>query len=184
MVRVISGEFRSRVLQSVPGTDVRPTPDRLRESLFNILAPDLEGAVFLDAYAGSGAVGIEALSRGAANAVFIENSKIALGVIEANLKVLGISGRASVLRGKVKKSLLRDWRILPSWDPPYPLEVEYKVALGILGQDARVRIVVAQHSVRFSLAQEYGHLEKYRELRQGENTLSFFHIRSTEAKRE
>ena len=71
-MRVIGGEFRSRVLKSLPGLDVRPTPDRLREALFNILAPRIEGCVFADLYAGTGAVGIEALSRGAARAVFVE----------------------------------------------------------------------------------------------------------------
>ena len=74
-MRVIGGEFRSRRLKSIPGLATRPTSDRLRETLFDILGAQVEGAVFLDAYAGTGAVGIEALSRGAARAVFIERSK-------------------------------------------------------------------------------------------------------------
>ena len=71
-MRVIAGALRSRRLVSAPGLDTRPTPDRLRESLFSILAPRLEGAVFVDLYAGTGAVGIEALSRGASRAIFVE----------------------------------------------------------------------------------------------------------------
>ena len=71
-MRVIGGEFRSRVLKSFRACDMRPTPDRLRETLFNILAPRIDGAVFVDVYAGTGAVGIEALSRGAARAIFVE----------------------------------------------------------------------------------------------------------------
>ena len=75
-MRVIAGEFRSRRLKSIPGLATRPTPDRLRQRLFDILGSRVEGAVFLDAYAGTGAVGIEALSRGAARAVFIEKARM------------------------------------------------------------------------------------------------------------
>ena len=89
-MRVIGGEFRSRMLKSLPGLDVRPTPDRLRETLFNVLAPRIEGVVLGDVSAGTGAVGIEALSRGAARAVFIEETKAAIGAIRENLRSLGI----------------------------------------------------------------------------------------------
>src|SRR6516225_6518187 len=104
-MRVIGGEFRSRRLQSMPGLDVRPTPDRIREALFSILAPRIEGAVFVDAYAGTGAVGIEALSRGAARAVFIEHNRAAITVLHANLKSLGAEDSAQVLSGRVKALL-------------------------------------------------------------------------------
>jgi 16S rRNA (guanine966-N2)-methyltransferase len=173
-VRVIAGEFRSRVLKTVPGPDVRPTPDRLREALFNILAPDLPRCVFLDAYAGSGSVGIEALSRGAARAIFIEQSKEALAVLDANLKALGLLERASVMRAGVRKKMLPDLADLVFLDPPYHLEKEYALVLGALESDTRAEIVVAQHSIRTEIAGEYGHLKKYRELRQGESALSFF----------
>lgn len=173
-MRVIAGEFRSRLLQSVPGLEVRPTPDRLRETLFNILTPEISGAVFLDAYAGSGAVGVEALSRGAASAIFIENAKVAIGVIEANLKSLRLGGQATILRGSVRKKLATGLADLVFLDPPYPLESEYAAALGILADDERVRIVVVQHSARFQISEEYGRLRRYREVRQGDNALSFF----------
>src|SRR5215204_4390646 len=99
-MRVIAGEFRSRVLKTVPGMDTRPTPDRLRESLFNVLAPEIEGVVFLDAYAGSGAVGIEAISRGAAKAILIERSRSAANVIRENIAALKLAGRIEVLHGR------------------------------------------------------------------------------------
>src|SRR5579862_1486568 len=95
-MRVIAGEFRSRRLNTIPGLALRPTPDRLREALFNVLAPRIEGAIFLDAYAGTGAVGIEALSRGAARAIFIEKHFSAVRVIRENLEALGIADRATV----------------------------------------------------------------------------------------
>ena len=80
-MRVIGGEFRSRRLKSLPGLDTRPTPDRLRETLFDVLAFRIGGALFVDAYAGTGAVGIEALSRGARYAVFVEKKRQAAEVI-------------------------------------------------------------------------------------------------------
>ena len=98
-MRVIGGEFRSRKLKTLPGLALRPTPDRLREALFNVLAPRIEGAVFVDAYAGSGAVGIEALSRGAARAIFLEKHFAATRLIRENLRSLGIEDRASVAYG-------------------------------------------------------------------------------------
>ncbi len=93
-MRVIGGEFRSRVLKSIPGLDVRPTPDRLREALFSILTPRIEGAVFTDFYAGTGSVGIEALSRGAAKAIFVDTNRAAVGVIRENLRSLGLEDRS------------------------------------------------------------------------------------------
>src|SRR5882762_3123836 len=95
-MRVIAGEFRSRRLKTLPGHALRPTPDRLREALFNVLAMRVEGSTFLDAYAGSGAVGIEALSRGAAHAIFIEKHFGAARIIRENLAALGIENRATV----------------------------------------------------------------------------------------
>src|SRR5215204_3935346 len=100
-MRVIAGEFRSRRLKTLPGLETRPTPDRLRESLFNILASRIEGVTFLDAYAGTGAVGIEALSRGAARAIFIERTRAATEIIRENLAALNLTTRAEVLQGRV-----------------------------------------------------------------------------------
>src|SRR5579884_3635994 len=98
-MRIIAGRFRSRKLNPVPGLHVRPTPDRLREALFNVLQTRIEGTVFLDAYAGTGAVGIEALSRGASRVVLIEKRADALAVLRENVHSLGITSEVTVVRG-------------------------------------------------------------------------------------
>ena len=92
--------MRSRRLKSIPGAATRPTPDRLRETLFDILAPRIPGAVFLDAYAGTGAVGIEALSRGASHAYFLERNRAAMAAIRENLAALGLESRATRSPGR------------------------------------------------------------------------------------
>ena len=168
-MRVIAGEFRSRRLKSVPGLEVRPTPDRLREALFNVLAPRLSGAVFLDGYAGSGSVGIEALSRGAKRAIFIERNGRALEVLRDNLKSLAIEDRTLVARA-LRKEHTADIAFI---DPPYHLEDEYRRALELLA-GTECRLAIAQHAARFALEASYGGLTKARVLRQGDNCLSFF----------
>ena len=172
-MRVIAGKFRSRVLKTLPGRDVRPTPDRLREALFSILAPQLEGSVFLDAYAGSGSVGIEALSRGAGRAVFIEKDRAAMMLIRENLRALGADGRAEVVFGKTVPLVAKHPADIVFLDPPYPLESEYAAALNLLGRKPP-RLAIAQHSSRFELEESYGGLVRFRVLKQGENSLSFY----------
>lgn len=135
-VRIIAGTYRSRVLEAPPGETTRPTSDRLRETLFNVLAPRIEGAAFLDLYAGSGAVGLEALSRGAARVTFVEQEAKALRVLRGNLERLGIGsgfrvaarGVQAFLRGKSTETF--DVVYL---DPPWDGAGEYEAALGILG---------------------------------------------------
>ncbi len=123
-MRVIGGEFRSRRLQSMPGMDVRPTPDKIREALFNIISAEIEGAVFVDAYAGTGAVGIEALSRGARHAIFIEKDRAAVDLIRTNLAALGVEPRARVIQGPAAMHLARLEAHIVFIDPPYPREQE------------------------------------------------------------
>ncbi len=172
-MRVIAGEFRSRLLKSLPGLETRPTPDRVRESLFNVLAPRIEGAVFLDAYAGTGAVGIEALSRGAERVIFLEKSAAAVKVIHQNLAALGVEERAQVLSGPVSAHLERQRADIVFLDPPYEMEREYAKALAILGRTAPP-LVVVQHSKHFRPEERYQDLRRYRTLKQGENWLSFY----------
>jgi len=172
-MRVIAGEFRSRRLKSIPGAATRPTPDRLRETLFDILAPRIAGATFLDAYAGTGAVGIEALSRGAAHAFFLERNRAALEAIRENLAALGLERRATVVTGPVLLTLPRQHAGIVFLDPPYELEREYSAVLETLGETAP-ELVVAQHSTRLALAGQYGALARTRTVRQGDNALSFF----------
>lgn len=172
-MRVIGGEFRSRALKSVPGVDVRPTPDRLRESLFNVLAPRIAGTVFADLYAGTGAVGIEALSRGAARAIFAETGRAAIGVLRENLKSLGLERRAELRQGRATALIGRITADIVFLDPPYDLHSEYEAALTKLGAEPP-QLVVVQHDVRLKLKPAYGALQQTRVLRQGDNCLSFY----------
>ena len=172
-MRVIAGEFRSRRLLSLPGTDIRPTSDRLRETLFNILAPEIAGSIFVDAYAGTGAVGIEALSRGARHVIFIEKDKAAANLIKTNLASLKAEARARVIHGGAALYLGGLEPDIVFLDPPYPKEREYAAAMESM--EARPpRLVIAQHSVRFALDEDYGPLHRTRLLKQGDNSLSFY----------
>ena len=172
-MRVIAGEFRSRVLKSPPGMATRPTPDRLRESLFNILSPVIEGSTFFDGYAGSGAVGIEALSRGAAHAIFVERSRAAVDVLRENLAALKVESRAEVFTGKVTQVIARKTADIVFLDPPYDLEVEYQQALALLGADSP-GLVIVQHATHFDPGESHGSLHRTRVVRQGTNALSFY----------
>ena len=166
-MRVIGGEFRSRRLKSIPGLATRPTPDRLRETLFDILQSRIEGATFVDAYAGTGAVGIEALSRGAAHAYFLEKNRAALEAIRENLRALGIESRATVVPGAVLKNVAQSRADIVFLDPPYALETEYGAALDLLAA-APPGLIVVQHSIRLPMP------GANRTVKQGDNALSFF----------
>ncbi len=173
-MRVIGGSFRSRRLKAVAGDTVRPTPDRLRETLFNVLAPVIEGAVFVDAYAGTGAVGIEALSRGASRCIFIEPNRAALAVLRENLTELGVGREAEVVSGKAIPSLVKyGGADIIFLDPPYPLEKEYRGSLELLGSLPARGLVIVQHEIRFELSEAWGELKRYRMLKHGDNCLSF-----------
>ena len=185
-MRIIAGQFRSRPLAAPKGTDTRPTSDRLRETLFNVLAPHIEDSVFLDLYAGSGAVGIEALSRGASEAIFVEIAEPALRAIRANLASLGIRGGyllephaiAAALKRLASANRTVDIAFL---DPPYDDAGEYESTLTLLGGKclpllALDAIVIAEHLKKLSLANRYGALHLYRNLKQGDSTLSFYSV--------
>ncbi len=172
-MRVIAGEFRSRRLESLPGDATRPTADRVREALFNILQTRIAGASFVDAYAGTGAVGIEALSRGAAHAWFLERDRRALDIIRKNLATLGAERRATILAGKVLVSLERCPPGIVFLDPPYDLAEEYAGALDLLGARPPA-LTIAQHSVHLKLKDAYGELHRTRTVKHGDNLLSFY----------
>ncbi|HWB82758.1 MAG TPA: 16S rRNA (guanine(966)-N(2))-methyltransferase RsmD [Bryobacteraceae bacterium] len=174
-MRVIAGEFRSRRLKSIPGLATRPTPDRLRETLFDILSPRIPGATFVDAYAGTGAVGIEALSRGAGHAFFLERHRGALTAIRENLAALGLDSRATVLPGAVLLNIPRAAGDIVFLDPPYEQEREYGAALELLSAMPPA-LVVVQHSVRQHLPETSGKLRRTRAVKQGDNVLSFYEV--------
>jgi len=181
-MRIIAGRFKSRPLKTLRGAHTRPTSDRLRETLFNVLQPAVAGAVVADCYAGSGAVGLEALSRGAEWVYFLENHRPAVKVIEENLARLGVETGAEILPFDVTASLReleqRGVRLdIVFLDPPYKVAEEYERALGWLGQAellAPEAWVVAEHSRRKALADRYGALARGRTLRQGDAVLSFY----------
>jgi 16S rRNA (guanine966-N2)-methyltransferase len=172
-MRVIGGRFRSRKLKSVPGLAVRPTPDRLREALFNVLAARIPGSLFLDAYAGTGAVGIEALSRGAEHVVLIERDAKAVQVLRENLHSLGIETEATVVRGTAAALLPNYKAEIAFVDPPYEKVNDYAASLVALARSG-CALAIAQHASRLSLEDSYDRLKKTRVLKQGDNSLSFF----------
>ena len=189
-MRVIAGQYRRRTLRSLPGLEIRPTADRLRETLFNVLSAGnpaaLADSMWLDLYAGTGAVGIEALSRGARMVYFVESSKAAAELIARNLKSLGIEGGIAsgfqivkVEAGKALRQLdaagsTADFVFL---DPPYSLQDEYAKTLAALAESNLLRersVVIAEHEKRFDPGEAFGELRRYRKLVQGEAALSFY----------
>lgn len=129
-MRVISGKAKSLQLKTPKGMDTRPTQDRIKETLFNMIQDEVYGSVFLDIFAGSGGIGIEALSRGAKKAYFIDNSKEALECIESNLKFTKLINNATILKGDFNGSLSNireDLVHLVFIDPPYEAGLEPKV---------------------------------------------------------
>jgi len=185
-VRVIAGKFRSRPLHSLRGMDLRPTADRLRETLFNVLGAGnpaaLEGKVWFDLCAGTGAVGIEALSRGADKVYFVESSPSAATLIRRNLDALKVESGFEVLEADAAQALLQlelknvtaDIIFL---DPPYRLEKIYAHVLSLLSQSrllAPHAVVVAEHDKRFDPGDNFVPLSRYRKLEQGDAVLSFY----------
>ena len=187
-MRIIAGTYRSRKLEAPPGMNTRPTSDRLRETLFNVLAPRISGAAFLDLYAGSGAVGIEAISRGAGRVAFVERDPAALRVLRGNLERLGIAQGFRIHAGSVKVFLQkRHLNAGPKperyevvfLDPPYEATEEYAATLGVLGGLASSYLatgglVVAEHRRKQILDERYGGLRRTRRLEQSDAALSFY----------
>jgi 16S rRNA (guanine966-N2)-methyltransferase len=188
MVRVIAGQFRSRRLKTLEGKMTRPTSDRLKETLFNLLESRIEGSCFLDCFAGSGSVGIEALSRGAGFVVLVESSAAAVKVIRHNMQLLGVESSPqfellsqsaeSAFRKLAERRKKFDIVFL---DPPYADSDQYSSTLDqlqeleLLNQDATV---VAEHSKFFCLPEQVQTLRKFRNVRQGDSVLSLFHLYS------
>jgi len=187
-MRVIAGTYRSRILKSLKGLALRPTSDRLRETLFNVLAPNIAGSRFVDLFAGTGAIGIEALSRGAAEVVFIENHAPAITLIRRNLESLGINSGVTILAVDTLRGLVmlaaRKNSGAPAFDhifldPPYAAAEDYSRVLEFLGAAdllATGGIVIAEHRRNFDLLEEPAALKRFRVLRQGDAALSFYRL--------
>lgn len=183
---MIAGQYRSRPLGSLPGQQIRPTADRLRETLFNVLTAGnpgaLEGSVWADLYAGSGAVGIEALSRGAGKVYFVESSAAAARLIRRNLESLQVSAGFELLQMEAQKALRRlqaqcialDYVFL---DPPYNKEEEYGATLDLLSRSSvlsATAVVIAEHRKKFDPGENFEGMKRFRTLVQGDAGLSFY----------
>jgi 16S rRNA (guanine966-N2)-methyltransferase len=186
LMRIIAGKYRSRILKSLKSPALRPTSDRLRETLFNILGPGVVGSRFLDVFAGTGAVGIEALSRSAADVTFIENHAPAAKLIRQNLDSLKITSGYTILTADALTTLQKlagrhtsctatfDFVFV---DPPYAARVDYArtfeflASANFLAPDA---LVIFEHHHKFQLPEQFGALRRTRVLKQGESALSFY----------
>jgi 16S rRNA (guanine(966)-N(2))-methyltransferase RsmD len=183
-MRVIAGKYRSRKLIAPPGLDTRPTSDRLRETLFNVVAGGVPGSLWLDLFAGTGAVGIEALSRGAREVQFVESSARAARAIRANLASLGITEGFSLIERDAATAL----RVLEGQqvncdfcflDPPYRQTRDYEQVLSFLSRSrllAPESVVIAEHDKHADLDERFGRLQRFRKLRQGDAVLSFYRL--------
>ena len=191
-MRIVAGKYRSRILKSLKGNALRPTSDRLRETLFNVLGTNVAGSRFLDVFAGTGAVGIEAISRGATQVIFIENHAAAATLIRRNLDSLEIHNGAQILlfdalRGLEKIAARHKPTDAPFdfvfVDPPYAEKEQYDRVLGFLGAASFLSegsLVIAEHRRTHELPQRVGRLMQTRILRQGDAALSFFEHRAAE----
>jgi 16S rRNA (guanine966-N2)-methyltransferase len=176
-MRVIAGRFKGRTLAGPKRARLRPTSDRLRETLFNILAPRLPGARLLDGYAGTGAVGIEALSRGAAHVVFVERDRQALALIRENLRRCGVTERYTIVSRDAREAsadpALQHFDIV-FLDPPYDLpDVDRALDAG-RNVVAPGGLLVFEHAVRRDLPRAVGCLIERRQVRAGDSMLTFY----------
>jgi 16S rRNA (guanine966-N2)-methyltransferase len=178
-MRVISGKFRSRRLKGAPPTGVRPTSDKLKETLFNILGDTVKGAAFLDGCAGMGGIGIEAISRGASFVTFVDRSKRACQIIRENLRTLEVDSDFEILQMDLIKAL--DFIDAPLniafVDPPYEREDLYDACLRRFAGATVLApggLLVLEHSKRKTLPNAAGPLQKTRSLVQGDAALAFY----------
>ncbi|MGC1415130.1 MAG: 16S rRNA (guanine(966)-N(2))-methyltransferase RsmD, partial [Candidatus Acidiferrum sp.] len=188
LLRTIAGKYRSRILKSLKGLALRPTSDRLRETLFNILGPGVVGSRFLDVFAGTGAVGIEALSRSAAHVTFIENHAPAAKLIRQNLDSLKITTGYTILAADaltaLQKLAAHHAPSTPGFDfifvdPPYAAHIDYARTLEFLATAnflAPDALVIFEHHHKFQLPDQSGQLRRTRLLKQGDASLSFYRL--------
>ena len=181
-MRIIAGTLKGRRLDAPSWPGLRPTSDKLRETLFNVLAPHIDGVRMIDGYAGSGAVGIEALSRGAAHVTFIERDPRAVRLIEANLQRCQVPNRYAIIRAGFEQASKR----LPGTpfdlvflDPPYgadTLAAALDATAGLLAADG---VLVIEHARRDGPPAQHREFELTRDLTSGDSALAFYEKRRT-----
>lgn len=179
-MRVIAGEAKGMRLKSPSGLNIRPTADRVKEALFSIIVPDLTDAVFVDLYAGTGAIGIEALSRGADSCIFIDNNKKSISLIRENLALTKLENRGRVICNDIKKALnhLEEKGFMANivfLDPPYnipdlQLIVTFILDSSILKEDGLVIVEHGRNNNGWTGSMAVAKQKKY-----GDTYLSFFH---------
>jgi 16S rRNA (guanine(966)-N(2))-methyltransferase RsmD len=170
-MRIVSGKFKSRHLKGVPPASIRPTSDKLRETVFNILGARIEGVTFLDGCAGTGAIGIEAISRGSAFVYFVEQSRKACQIIRENLKELNVQDGYKIIEMDLGKALGVIGKVDVAFiDPPYDRDDLYQAALNQFDGD----LLILEHSKRSLLPETAGKLKKTRTLVQGDAALAFY----------
>ena len=186
MPRIIGGAGKGRRLKAPPGDRTRPTGARVRQTLFDILASVIRDSRFLDAFAGSGGVGLEALSRGAARVVLVDESRGAVDAVRANLALLapdatGVDVRQKDARAAVAELRDRGERFdVVSLDPPYGSDLYeplLSLAEGILAEDG---VIVAEHFHKRALPERMGGLVNTRSVRVGDHKLTFYRRRSAD----
>lgn len=183
-MRVIAGKFKSRKLKGPGLLSLRPTSDRLRETLFNILGPSVEDSLFVDLYAGTGAIGIEAISRGSREVIFVESSPRAARLARENLAALDIFSGAELIEEDAAKALekLTKRRVLADFvflDPPYESTGEHVATLEFLDASHLIApqgIVIVEHSRKMQLIDRLDRLERTRLVEQGDAVLSFYRL--------
>lgn len=178
-MRIISGRFKSRRLKGTPPSGIRPTSDKLRETIFNVLGTSVEGSIFLDGYAGMGAIGIEAISRGAAEVYFVDQSRKACRIIRENLDLLDIKEGFKILEMDLVKAL-DSFTVqfdIAFLDPPYEREDLRLKSLERFGSRPLLTgdgLLIIEHSRRKNLPDVSGTLRKIRSLVQGDAALAFY----------
>jgi 16S rRNA (guanine(966)-N(2))-methyltransferase RsmD len=176
-MRIIAGEFKGRRLKAPKWDGLRPTSDKLRETLFNILAPRIAAARVLDVFAGTGAVGLESLSRGATHVTFIEQDRRAAALIAENVALCGVENRCVIIRDRAERAL--DSRLAGQrfdvvvLDPPYdfePLDAVLEAALRSLAPGG---LMILEHAFRRALPAVAG-ARVARTVRSGDSALTLF----------
>ena len=180
-MKIGSGRFRGRNIETLRGKKTRPTSGRLKKALFDIVTPDLPGARVLDLYAGAGALGLEAISRGASSATFVERGRAAADAIASNLDMLGITDQAEVFRCEVQTALHQlaqrgeQFHVI-LLDPPYRSNLHGTLLMRIDRSSllAPAGLVSIEHHHKLELTGIIGSLEKARTVRAGESCLTFY----------
>jgi 16S rRNA (guanine966-N2)-methyltransferase len=184
-MRIIAGKYRSMLIKAPKDAEVRPTKDRIREALFNIIKEHINGAAVLDIFSGSGAFGIESISRGAESAIFVDSEKMCIETIEENLKALGVeAGIAHLIRMDAFKAIDKLYNDGNKFDiilldPPYYEDMAKKCLIKLGERDIlKPRcIIVVEHHKKDILPASTGNITSYRTVRYGDIWLTFYKVK-------